>query len=371
MLSSLLKTSSPYRYLKSFHTSPISFRFVKDVYKEIQYEAPYRPGDKQKVLQVINSAPLKELGHFTSKKVSQTIVNFRKEGGYFDCVEQLLDLDKIEKRHIEKLCESILSEPNPETIRNSVANDRTKIMKKKKELFRNIIPKLDPVPDLVDTSLVGLHLSLQGITYSKKYNNELMDWGIIQLPCLEVSVGRRDQKSTKVVEPTTQTYFEHHNLFTVSEKILERLPNADYYILEEPLPMLPKDPYMKPKLNLLKLRTALLTLLQLQNSTVHSMKPNVPDVLFNLKQGNERISVQEVIQIGREDERISVRVMDDEIEEIHIEEKHKQIFENIEMRYEKEHLMLSLLKTVAFSHLCEADIHNANANNNKKSKSKM
>ena len=135
--------------------------------------------------------------------------------------------------------------------------------------------------------------------------------------------------------------------------------------------MLPKDPYMKPKLNLLKLRTALLTLLQLQNSTVHSMKPNVPDVLFNLKQGNERISVQEVIQIGREDERISVRVMDDEFEEIHIEEKHKQIFENIEMRYEKEHLMLSLLKTVAFSHLCEADIHNANANNNKKSKSKM
>ena len=124
MLSSLLKTSSPYRYLKSFHTSPISFRFVKDVYKEIQYEAPYRPGDKQKVLQVINSAPLKELGHFTSKKVSQTIVNFRKEGGYFDCVEQLLDLDKIEKRHIEKLCESILSEPNLETISNSVANDR-------------------------------------------------------------------------------------------------------------------------------------------------------------------------------------------------------------------------------------------------------
>ena len=67
MLSSLLKTSSPYRYVKSFHTSPISFRFVKDVYKEIQYEAPYRPADKQKVLQVINSAPLKELGHFTSK----------------------------------------------------------------------------------------------------------------------------------------------------------------------------------------------------------------------------------------------------------------------------------------------------------------
>ena len=128
MLSSLLQTSSPYRYLKSFHTSQISFRFVKDVYKEIQYEAPYRPADKQKVLQVINSAPLKELGHFTSKKMSQTIVNFRKEGGYFDCVEQLLDLEKI-----EKLCESILSE----TISNSVANDRTKIM--------NNIPKLDSV----------------------------------------------------------------------------------------------------------------------------------------------------------------------------------------------------------------------------------
>ncbi len=43
---------------------------------------------------------------------------------------------------------------------------------------------------------------------------------------------------------------------------MSELPEAAYYVLDEMLPLLPKDPYMKTKISLIKLRCFLLAHLQ-------------------------------------------------------------------------------------------------------------
>ena len=95
----------------------------------------------------------------------------------------------------------------------------------------------------------------------------------------------------------------------VEDRRFEGLPEADYYLIEEMLPILPKvcsknvhilhwknsqDASLKAKISLLRLRHTFLAILmeRKQKSEVHTIKPSVIDHIFNLKIGSERRSMK-------------------------------------------------------------------------------
>ena len=233
MFCSLLKVSAA-SSLRSLHTSRLSSRFVQDIYKKIDYQAPYPEEEKLKVLSKLNLASENELNTFTSKKVSKVIVKYRDEYGTFDCVEQLLNLDKIEKFHIAKLCDKVLSIENPKVAPSTVVHGAPKFL-------GNVIPR--PSPDeyqsMNNPAVTGVHLSLQGFAFAVYSSQELVDWGYQDLPFVEREVGkpRKKQKPNadavkKVVQGDSQTYFEHHNLLEACKKIWAGLPKeSDYFCL--------------------------------------------------------------------------------------------------------------------------------------------
>ena len=355
MLCSLLRFSSA-SSLRSLHTSRISPRFVQDIYKKIDYQAPYPEEDKLKVVFKLNQASENELNKLTSKKVSKVILKYRDENGNFDCVEQLLNLDKIEKYHIAKLCDKVLSTENPQKTPMSATHGAPKFL-------GNIIPRpsTDEYQCMDNPIVAGVHLSLQGFAFAVYSSQELVDWGYQDLPLVEKEVGKPSKKEKakidavkKVIQGDSQSYFEHHNLLEACKKILAGLPkDADYFIFEEPLPILPQDPYLKHKINLVKIRTALMTILMLQGYRVHTMKPYVSDALFGLKKGNERISVQEIVKIEQDiDTQVSFKIMSQN-KELYIREERLGELYYKASRVDKEHLLLTLLKSVAFDYLCK------------------
>ena len=357
MLCSLLKFSAA-SSLRSLHTSRLSPRFVQDIYKKINYQAPYPEEDKLKVLSKINLASENELNKFTSKKVSKVIVKYRDENGTFDCIEQLLNLDKIEKFHIAKLCDKVLSAENPQVAPTTVIHGAPKFL-------GNVIPRpsTDEYQSMNNPIVTGVHLSLQGFAFAVYSSQELMDWGYQDLPYVERDVGKPSKRQKtktdaepvkKVVQGDSQTYFEHHNLLEACKKIWTGLPKeADYFIFEEPLPILPQDPYLKHKINLVKIRTALMTMMMLQGYRVHTMKPNVSDSLFGLKKGNERISVQEIVKMEQDLEtQLSFKIFSQD-KELYIRDARLVDMYYKASRVDKEHLLLTLLKSVAFDYLCK------------------
>ena len=355
MLCSWLKYSAS-SSLRSLHTSRMSPRFVQDIYKKIDYQAPYPEEDKLKVLSKLNFASETELNKFTTKKVSKVIVKYRDDNGNFECVEQLLNLDKIEKFHIAKLCEKVLSFENPLPAPLTVNLGAPKFL-------GNIIPRpsTEEYRCINDPIVAGVHLSVQGFAFAVYRDQELKDWGYQDLPFVQREVGNPRRKETtktdvvkKIIQGDSQSYFEHHNLLEACKKIWTGLPkNVDYFIFEEPLPILPQDPYLKHKINLVKIRTALMTMIMLQGYKVHTMKPNVSDALFGLKKGNERISVQEIVKIEQDFEiRMSYKILS-QSKELYIRDERLGNMYYKASRVDKEHLLLTLLKSVAFDYLCK------------------
>ena len=347
MLSSVLKVCLPRR---NIHTS-VSFQFVKDVYKVIDYNAPFSRTEKENIVEKLNTFTEKDFHLYTSKKFSKTIIDYRNGYGQIDCVERLLDLEKVEKITIEKLCENILQNPNIDTLKEQSGN--IPAQKLDKMMFRNIHPKPDVKTcesfQVQDPTYVGIHLTLQGLSYSMKgSSNALLDWNILDLPEVEVDTSG---KNPKIVSPTTNAYYDHTNLYSSCLEIVSKIPEADYYILEEPLPFLQKDPYLKSKINLLKMRTTLMTILMHQNKKIYTMKPNVVDALFKLKVGNERISAQSLFDLRDDSERIPVS-SNKAIEDLFIEDHLKKKYHGCS-NVGKEYLLISFLKTVAFDYLCK------------------
>ena len=267
---------------------------------------------------------------FTSKKVRKLIHLHRAKNGSFECVEQLLDLPKFEPTHIMKICNSLLEDLSLQTLEDKLAEGK---IKKYKPLFsKGIIPKPDlkQFSNIKDPTFVGVSVTLQGIAYTKiDSKKNLIGWSI--LPGVE--------------DPTSQNSFRHQPVFSLASEIVNNLPPADYYLFEELLPILPKDPYMKHKVNLIKLRTTLLTLLMMSNQEasvgIHTIKPNVLDTLFSLKVGNERTSIQERLE----------QIISEDPFTLQISKDAWDTFNDCNTQG-KEYLSASLLKTLAFNFLC-------------------
>ena len=336
-------------FQRRLHTSVcVQRQFVKDVYKVIDYELPGSPADKETILDTLNTADMKELSRVSSKKMAKVILDYREEYGQFDRVERLLDIDKVEKRNIEQLSKKIL--------KREVVNEEISMLQDypdknlHKRLFsKDIIPRpnISKFKAMEDKTFVGVHLNTQGVAFAKKLeNHQLESWSFIDMPTVVIEQGTVRaadgslQPKFKKIDPSAGSYYDMNNLFKACQQILDSLPEADFYIFEEPLPLLPRDPYLKFKLPLVKLRTTLMTLMLMRDDAIYSIKPNVLDSLFKLKRGSERISALEI----KDDifEKFRIDIDPDQMEQFHMLPNQG-----------REYLMLSLLKTVAFHLLCQ------------------
>lgn len=87
-------------------TSAIFVRgFVKNVYQEINYSAPFTDSEKEKMLRMINGCDnaeaLMSLG--LAKIYSKLIAQHMEQNGKFQVLEQLLDVSKMDVQRLEKI----------------------------------------------------------------------------------------------------------------------------------------------------------------------------------------------------------------------------------------------------------------------------
>jgi len=319
------------RFSRSVHTSPPTFQFIKNVYKEIGYRAPFTENEKKRAIDKLNNLNEKELNHYTSKKFSKLLYGHRAKHGDFDCIEQLLDLPKVEAHQLEKICENLLKDLSMSKEENVMA-ERSKT---NKPLFsKGIIPKPDikEWEMLQNPTVLGITVSIQGISYTKiDSSRNLHGWAAFE----------------GIENPRNHMAFQHRELYSFTSNIVNNLPGADYCIFEELLPILPQDPYIKQKANLIKLRSTIMTLMMMRNDggsvRMHTIKPNVLDTLFSLKDepNNYHASVANILSNRTPSEEYPFNIQNE------ISDSALNVFND-----HKDLITRSLLKSLAFNYLC-------------------
>jgi len=324
------------RFPKLFHTSVIRFQPNKNVHKLSGYQAPFDESQKKEILEKINKLPENELWPYTTKRLSKQISEYRVKSGEFSSVEQLLDLQKVEPSHLITLCKKLLKNKSYEDS-SKKAVPTMKIQRIATRQFSGISPK----PDLglwnsfENPVLVGISVNLQGITFARiDSRRQFIEWVVLN----------------GIENPNSQICFQQRNLFEYASEIVSRFPEADYYLFEEPPPILPKDPNLKHKVNLIKLRSTLMTIMMkrkhMHNVGIHTIKPSVLDNMFDLKIGNERTSVKNAM-----DRIISGTHGEDALFSVDISEKYWIHYHKCNKKGQ-EYLASSLLKALAFNHVC-------------------
>jgi len=330
------------RFSRFTHTSPPTFQFVKNVYKEIGYQAPFSEVEKKSALDKLNNLNEKELNNYTSKRFSKLLNVHRAKHGDFDCIEQLLDLPKIEAHQLEKICESLLKDLSMSISKEEkVMAERSKT---NKPLFsKGIIPKPDikEWETLKNPTIMGVTVSIQGIAYTKiDSSRNLLGWAAFE----------------GIENPRNQVSFQHRELYSFTSNIVDNIPEADYYIFEELLPILPQDPYIKQKANLIKLRSTMMSLMTMRNDggtvRMHTIKPNVLDALFSLKDetNNYHATIANILSNKAPSNNYQLNIQNE------ISDSALNVFKD-----HKELISRSLLKSLAFNYLClevEASLYN-------------
>lgn len=337
---------------RPLHTAPLRFQFVKDVYKRLNYMAPYNQGEKDTILLKINQLSEVDLQSYISKRMSRAIAQHREKVGEFECVEQLLDMPKMDPKTIQKACLGLLQ--SSADLKDQQAED---LRRKQSFMFsRDIIPK----PDIKiftehhtsSPSVCGININLRRISYAKVEfpSGRLVAWSV-EVPAIPL-------QDLQGIAP-----YQHHRLYeTACEAVeggvrdgvtFEGLPDADYYCVEEMLPILPKDPSLKAKIHLLKLRHAFLAVLMEKKQKpfpavspqVHTMKPQVVDTMFDLKIGNERKSMKiefhSLIQEGDDEGNFLVDIEEEQWDYYGRTDSHA-----------KETLLACVAQALAFHRLC-------------------
>lgn len=285
----LFKHCSPVSSLdKLLHTSVVNrSAFVKDVYKMLNYDAPFDPEEKEKVLKVINSSNEEEIYRYATKSSTINIMRHRESSGYFSQVEQLLDVEKFTPKTLEKLCNKILLEDLgvSATMEKKPEYWNSLEIRTLKTLFEKDVKPRVKVKEYSEgeKSIVGVKIVLHAVTFAKIDKKQtLKKWDII--PAIQ--------------NTSSQVNYVHDKLFNKAREVVDQIPVGDYYILEDMIPIMPKDSHniIKNKMHLVSFRTSIITQLLLRSNLqaqVHTLKLSVLEKMFNLKIGTDRKSMAE------------------------------------------------------------------------------
>jgi len=299
--------------------------FVKNIYKTINYTAPFDQDDQAVILHKLNQYSEKELTRYITKKNAKYISNHREKNGEFTCIEQLLDVEKVETAMLEKICKDLIKVKSIEGKSNNQALHNF--------LFKNVNPRVPSDKLQNDVRILGLRISLKKVSFALIQDCGLVSWQ--NIPLLDNVA-------------SNYTHYSHQNLIRLSQTLIHNLPAADFIVCEDMLPVLPKDPYVGTKVNLVKLRSYVLCQLTLSRvqSPLHILKPSLLDRLFKLKVGNERISMLEKLP-----DIIKLNVVEENPFYVNISEEMEQLLR--EERGGGEPMAGALLQAIAFQHIAD------------------
>ncbi|XP_018567783.1 uncharacterized protein LOC108908277 [Anoplophora glabripennis] len=260
------------------------------------FKTNFTPEEQQKVLSILNSSNLEQLASFSvSQSRIKNLESWRTKKGPFRSLNEVLEVDGLGEKVLEKICENIINYNTDET----TIKKNNGINKRLKQLVSPPIP-----PNVVNKiqSTVGIHLGPMGISWAKlsRVQNELNNWNSLDFSTLP-----------KKMLPT--------ETFGLAIRVLQKLPPGDIYILEATPSMSPQATAQVSAITTynqqLELTSMLIALLNtsirhntsLQNTEtlpieniVYHLRTRIPARLFRTLVGNERVSaltkVTELVQ---------------------------------------------------------------------------
>eukprot|EP00088_Acartia_fossae_P030357 TRINITY_DN31329_c0_g1_i4.p1 TRINITY_DN31329_c0_g1~~TRINITY_DN31329_c0_g1_i4.p1 ORF type:complete len:347 (-),score=23.79 TRINITY_DN31329_c0_g1_i4:599-1609(-) len=256
----------------NFHQPVRLVSFVKNVYKEIDYTAPFDQQEKDFIKQRLNSCSEWEMKRYMSKGLAKKIHDLKNERGKLEVVEELLDIEKLDTIKLEKICNSVLKKAV-----TAGDNEPTEAEEATKYFRRDIRPAITEFTQ--DSSILGLRVSISQIHYTLIRSKDLVEWGCV--PFLP------EVKSVQ---------FHHHNLYDSARTAVEQLPEADFCIQEDSQVLLKMDPNARIKFSNMKCQCYLNCVLQdserVKSNTLHYITSGAINKMFNLKIGSERLSMK-------------------------------------------------------------------------------
>ena len=321
---------------RSFVTTSVFnyYKTVKDIYKQIDYTAPFSDQESKAILHKVNECTQSELRFFTNQRCADHIVQHRLDHGQFELVEQLLDVPSFDPRKIERLGKNVIKQLNNDT--QKIVDKIADLGKIHKKLVRQVKPKIEPMHYLSEEikTICGIKFTLTSLSFAHmtKTPRNLLNWSNI--------VAFEDVSS--------KAAFDHHKIDLVARNLVEQIPVADLYIFEEQMPIMMnnKDPFLLGKLRLLETQASLVSLLNSRKPSgqnkVHLMKINVLDQLFDLKIGTERVSLQR---------KFKELVLDRHDFKVNFSPELWQTYNDVDVKSDREQLASTCLLAIAFDHL--------------------
>ncbi|KAF5272742.1 hypothetical protein FQA39_LY07769 [Lamprigera yunnana] len=230
--------------------------------------------EQQHVLNILNNSSEEQLSLLDiPKNRIKNLKNWQKKWGSFGKVSDVLEVDGLGIKILEKICESIIE-------RNGKTVPASKVLKNRRQYVTPLLTQ-DTLKNF--SSAVGLHFDVAGISWAKlSANNQLQQWNCFKF----------DEFSKKPSLIDT---------FMLVKSVLPTIPTADVYIFETPPSRSPLSIKQSTFHNYsLEIQSMLLALintgphnLQISSNTdncVHYLKSNLTARLFRTLMGTEKVS---------------------------------------------------------------------------------
>ena len=247
---------------------------IKDVYKTINYQAPFSEELKAYILNRINeSQNVEEFKGLIARPKAEKIFQHKEKHGNFKVLEEVLDVDGMEPVPFERFCKYVIK---------STKKDAKKKDEYIHKLYNKWIrPSVGTLKEVEVNSIVGVKFTLEGVAYAEVDANE----------------GCNILKSWKFMQPEKslmeKSSFEHPELIGNLRPMIENIPKCDLIVYELPIRILPRDPKITVKMKMKLFEIATLALLDRYqpDAKIHSMRSDTINKMYDLKVGDERILI--------------------------------------------------------------------------------
>ena len=309
---------------------------IKNIYKELDYSAPFTDTEKAESLKLINDAnDLEAMQEILPKKYSAKILNHKLKVGNFEVIEELLDVKGIETNILERIL-SKLHKP-----KNTTSSKQKKIWDKTLSGFTPRLTEQLTIPKTV----IGLRFNLLSVSYALFEDKQLV----------EIKSFKHDED---ILEG--KNAFESHNLLHLTASIIENLPASDVITVETLTKIIPNDKLLTVKMNNNLLEASLFARLDCQTPkpNIYKFKYNLKSSLFNLqKVGQERTKIHPQLERILSDLRTERTVlgMDEKLCENTevLDEFLESGLVGVQEYYDKEQQSEAFLSGLAFLHMLE------------------
>ncbi|PNF27856.1 hypothetical protein B7P43_G09216 [Cryptotermes secundus] len=259
------------------------------------HHSRYNSEEQKQILQVLNESSAEEMCRFNvSKYRVNSLQRFRRKHGQFGTLDDVLEVDGLGVKVLERLCDSILKQISGSEMETPVemAQAKKKVTSPKNRRSQMLTPTLQFDQKITVESAVGIHIGVGTLTWAHiDCSGKLLQWDLYNL-----EFGNRKLHVT--------------SLFQIVQGICERLPKGDVFIMEDNVGFM-QSLQQTPASVSINLQTSQLTamLVALLNNSplseeessfqyehrVFFLRSQLPARLFGILVGTERVSAQAVV----------------------------------------------------------------------------